>query len=323
MRPKGDYQEVMRCLHENRSAHEAGHAPPHSVLGLGLGGGMESIRVAGECIALEDEGMSHAFTAWGAVSGAGGPIAALMCGHAARVPDVFVHLAQTQFIWWDPFRRSMRMDIKRYERILMGAEGLPGIDVERFRTHPARMFVTTTRANGTMGVVDVKTVQPHPARAIVASGAVPIATDPVDVDGELHQDGAFCGNPIPIEPGLAMLGPLPTGTRPKVLILQSRMHPKHRQLEWWTWPWWVWWQYAATLHPTLALNMMYVDTCFADAAQKLALLRSADVVRIAPAPGDVAVSPLTTHAPALIAAQDEAACFMRNLIRSTRPARQI
>lgn len=323
MKAKGDYEEVFRSVHENQRAYECGHALPHRVLGLGLGGGMESIRVAGGCVALEDEGLSHAFTAWGAVSGAAGPIAALLAGSAYLAPQVFVHLARSNFISVDSLRRAVRMDIQQYERALMGEGGVPAFDVTKFREHPSQMFVTTTRSDGTMGVLDVKTVKPHPARAIVASGAVPISADPVDIDGESHQDGAFCGQPIPIEPGLALLGPISEGKKPKVLILQSRMHPKHRQLEWWAWPWFVWWNYASMLHPTLAMNMMYVDTCFANAAQKLALMRSVDVVRIAPTPGDVGVTPITTHEPVLMAAEDEYACFLRDTIRKTRPARQI
>lgn len=323
MKAKGNALHLSRCLHENQNAYDAGHDMPHSILGLGLGGGYECVRVAGHCKAFEEYGVSHAFTVFKAVSGSAGPLASLQSGVAARCGKMFQHFAATKLIRWDPMLRVFKMDIRRYERALMGEETMFGLDAVRIRAHPTELYVTTTRRDGSMGVIDLKTVEPHPARGIAASCAIPLSCESVEIDGEPHHDGAFCGEPVPIEAALATLRAKRPALRPKVLVLQSRLHPKYRRLEWWMWPWWVWWQYAPYLEPVIARNMMYADHCFANALDKLRLMRDVDWCRIAPTPEDTTLLPTSDHVPALAKAEDEAACFMRDFIRMGRLSRQI
>ncbi len=322
MKAKGDATHLFRCLHENQNAYNEGHERPHKILGLGLGGGMECIRAAAMCRVLDEHGLTHGFTTLVGVSGAGGPLAALLSGTAARSHTVFEYLAVSRFIAWDPYAWAYAMDIDRFERVLMGQETLFGLNARKIRAHPTDLFVTATRADGSKLMLDVKSVEPHPAKAIAASSAVPISCRPVRVGDEDLHDGAFCGDPMPIGSGLECMQ-LKQGERPKVLVMQSRMHPKYRRMEWWLWPWWVYGAYALQLTPALRANMAYADTQFAATARELAAMQHIDWCRLAPTPSDTTIMPTTTYLPALRQVVSEVSLFMRDMVRATKPSRQI
>ena len=323
MKTKGDARHVFRCLHENQRARDLGQELPHSIVGVGLGGGMECIRVAATCAVLQEYGLAHAFSTLVAISGSGGPFGSLLSDNAHRLVMLFQHLAVSGFIKWDPSIYAYRMDMKLYEDVLTGERAMFGLNQKMIEQSPVDFWVMATRPDGTPRVINVKTMRPHAARAICASCAVPISSAPIVVDGEDLHDGAFSGNPMPIELSISLLKSLKEGERPKVLVMQSRIHPKYRQTEWWMWPSWVRLMYGRALSPALCENMARVDSCFASAAERLALMREVDWCRLAPTPLDTSILPTTISLPLLRHVYDEVRYFVRNLVVDTLPARQI
>jgi hypothetical protein len=69
--------------------------------------------------------------------------------------------------------------------------------------------------------------------------------------------------------------------------------------------------------------MAYIDSCFASAADKLALMRTIDYCRVAPTLDDVVLLPTTTSMAQLRAAMEEARAFMARELKEARVGRMV
>jgi hypothetical protein len=187
---------------------------------------------------------------------------------------------------------SVALDLKHFERALDGSHMPLSFDSEKIRAHRSNFWVTAAEEDGTKVLINAKADSYEPLHAVLASIAVPGTCEPVMLEGRRLVDGVAGGNPLPVEEGLSLL-PLREGERAKVLVLQSRIHPKYRPLEYWAWPFLAHMRFAFS--PSgLRSNMAYIDSCFASAADKLSLMRAIDYCRVAPTLEDVTLLP-TPH----------------------------
>jgi predicted patatin/cPLA2 family phospholipase len=316
-----DLRTVLRALFENQSAYESGHELPHRILCVGTGGGFCCSIVAAEFHALQDAGLTHPFTTILTVSGSGGPAGGYLSGVAHRVGRVFEYLATSKFVTWNPYTMSVALDLKHFERALDGSHMPLSFDSKKIRAHTSDFWVTAAEEDGTKVLINAKSETYEPLQAVLASIAVPGTCDPVTLEGRRLVDGVAGGNPLPVEEGLSLL-PLREGERAKVLVLQSRIHPKYRPLEYWAWPFLAHMRFA--LAPSgLRSNMAYIDSCFASAADKLSLMRAIDYCRVAPTPGDVTLLPTTTSMAQIRAAMEEARAFMARELALARVGRMV
>lgn len=320
--PTGHEHDAFRKLFENQAAWDAGHERPHKIAGIGTGGGMCCERVAAMIEAFVDFGLTHPFTSFVAVSGAGGAIGGYLSGIAHRTTKMFECLATSRFITWNPWLQIYMLDLQLLERALTGDLSPFSFDEKRIQSHPSGFYVTATLSNGDKKLLDAKKVKPHAARAVCASSAFPGTCSPVIIDNVEHYDGAVGGNPLPIEEGIALLGPCAPEERPTIIVMQSRTHPKHRQQEWNAWGWYAHVRYAAYA-PRFRNNTANVDTCFASEADRLSLMRDLDWCRIAPTPEDVPLMPYTTDLGQLRKARDDTLRFMNGILSTARVARHI
>ncbi len=314
--------DVPRALFENQSAHDAGHTLPHRIVGIGTGGGMCCDRVAAIIETCADFGLTHAFTVFVSVSGAGGAIGGLLSGIPHRTSKMFECLAVSDFITWNPWQQMYMLNLPLLEKALVGDLSPFSFDQRKIRDHPSKWYVTATLPNGDKKLLDAKSVEPHAARAVCASSAFPGTCAPVVIDGIEYYDGAVGGNPLPIEEGIDLLGLCKSGERPKVLVMQSRSHPKHRQQESTAWHWYAQIKYAL-YSSQFRNNTAGVDMCFASAAERLNMMREVDWCRIAPTPEDAPLMPFTNDLALLRKARDETRLFMRSILREAKPARHI
>lgn len=319
--PMGGELDVLRALYENQSAWDARHALPHKILGIGMGGGFCCIRVAAIFEALAEAGLTHPFTALITVSGSGGPAGAYLSGCAHRAAGLFEHLAVTGFVTWDPWWNQYRLDLEKLERALLGDVAPFGLEQEKILRHPTTFWVTAAREDGQKEILNAKTVAPHAARAVCASSAVPGMCEPIIINGVPLVDGAGGGNALPVDDGLSVLS-CAQGEKPKVLVMQARIHPKYRPIEWMTWPW-VARAMLMRKSPQLRENIALIDSCFAGVAEKLSLMRGVEWCRIAPTLEDTEIYPFTTSLSLLSSVRRETRAFMRWALKDAKPARQI
>lgn len=312
-----DPQVVLRALFENQSAYDCGHELPHRVLGVQMGGGFCCTVVAGLFHALQDAGLTNCFTLLIPVSGSAGVAAGYLSGLAHRAGKVFEHLATSGFMV--PTYAGVRLNQMRLRHALDGTDLPLAIDVERVRTHTTGLRIVASTVRGERRFIDVRGTK-NLFDAIVASGAMPGTCAPIAVDGELLVDGICGGDPMPIEDGLAYLTP-GAHERPKVLVFQSRIHPKYRLHEWW-WPYFAHGYYFWE-HRTLRHNLAHIDLCFADKAEVMSAMRDVDCCRVALTLDDVALTPITSDVGQLARATNDARRFFAEALARARVRREV
>lgn len=318
MKLKGSLQ-ALRRLFENEDAIQAGHEAPHRILAIGTGGGMCCIRVAAYLTAWRDAGLNKAVDHAITVSGSGGAAGAYLSGLPHRAIQMFEHLAVSGFVTGNSWYRR-RLSIRHLADSLRGKHCPLSFNQSLIVAHRASWHVVVTRLSGESFLLDAKSARPDAAQAVLASSAFPHMTEPIPVgvgDREEHLVDGACGMPLPILAGVKRF-------RPNTLIvLASRPHPKHLPwLERWLWP-----MLART-----ALRRMPVGLRKSTAAMDRAMVAEADRLqrlkhihwcRITPNGVEVPIEPWTTELPMLRKAADEAKTFMRDLLRTAKPIRQI
>jgi predicted patatin/cPLA2 family phospholipase len=315
---KGDLH-ALRRLFENEEAICAGHKVPHRVLIIGTGGGMCCIRVAAYLTACRDAGLDrgidHAIT----VSGSGGAVGAYLSGLPHRALQMFEHLAVSGFVtgrcWY-----GHRMSLAHLADALRGKHSPIAFDQDLIRVHRTTWHVVVTRLSGESFLLDAKSARPDAAQAVLASSAFPHLTEPIAVGvGEKEEylvDGA-CGMPLPILAGVKRF-------RPNTLIvLASRPHPKHLPwFEQWLWP--VLTRTALRRMPAgLRKSTAAMDLAMVAEADRLQRLKHIRWCRVTPNAAEVPIKPWTSDLVMLRRAADEAKAFMRDLLKTAKPVRQL
>jgi predicted patatin/cPLA2 family phospholipase len=316
---KGDLQ-ALRRLFENEDAIRAGHVAPHRILVIGTGGGMCCIRVAAYLAAWRDAGLDQAVDHTITVSGSGGAAGAYLSGLPHRDIQMFEHLAVSGLVTGNSWF-TRRLSIPHLADALRGKHSPLSFDQELIRAHRASWHVVVTRLSGESFLLDAKCAKRDAAQAVLASSAFPHMAEPILVGvGDKEEqlvDGA-CGMPLPILAGVKRFRPPDT-----LVVLASRPHPKHL-------PWfeqWLWPMLART-----ALRRMPAELRKSAAAMSRAMVAEADRLqrlkyirwcRVTPNGAEVPIKPWTTDLPMLRKAADEARTFMRDLLKTARPARQV
>jgi predicted patatin/cPLA2 family phospholipase len=315
---KGDLQ-ALRRLFENEDAIRAGQKAPHRILVIGTGGGMCCIRVAAYLAAWRDAGLDQAVDHAITVSGSGGAAGAYLSGLSHRAVQMFEHLAVSGFVTGNSWF-TRRLSIPHLADTLRGKHSPLAFDQALSRAHRASWHVVVTRLSGESFLLDAKCAKPDAAQAVLASSAFPHMAEPILVGvGDKEEqlvDGA-CGMPLPILAGVKRFRP------DTLVVLASRPHPKHL-------PWfeeWLWPMFART-----ALRRMPAGLRKSAAAMSRAMVAEADRLqrlkyirwcRVTPNGAEVAMKPWTTDLAMLRKAADEAKTFMRDLLKTARPVRQI
>ncbi len=318
MKLKGSLQ-ALRRLFENEDAIQAGHEAPHRILAIGTGGGMCCIRVAAYLTAWRDAGLNRAFDHAITVSGSGGAAGAYLSGLPHRAIQMFEHLAVSGFVTGNSWHRR-RLSIRHLADSLRGTHCPLSFDQSLIVAHRASWHVVVTRLSGESFLLDAKSARPDAAQAVLASSAFPHMTEPILVGiGDREEqlvDGA-CGMPLPILAGVKRFRPN------TVIVLASRPHPKHLPwLERWLWPMLT--RTALRRMPAgLRKSTAAMDRAMVAEADRLQRLKRIRWCRITPNGVEVPIEPWTTELPMLRKAADEAKIFMRDLLRTAKPIRQI
>jgi hypothetical protein len=315
---KGDVQ-ALRRLFENEDAIRAGKEVPHRILFIGTGGGMCCIRVAAYLTAWRDAGLDQAVDHAITVSGSGGAAGAYLSGLPHRAIQLFEHLAVSGFVTGTSWYRR-RLSIPHLADALRGRHSPISLNQDLICAHRATWHVVVTRLSGESFLLDAKCAKPDAAQAVLASSAFPHMAGPILVGvGDKEEqlvDGA-CGMPLPILAGVRRFRP------DTLVVLASRPHPNHLpRFEQWLWPMLA--RAALRRMPAgLRKSAAAMDRAMVAEADRLQRLKYIRWCHVTPNGAEVPIKPWTTDLAMLRRAADEAKTFMRDLLKTARPIRQI
>lgn len=271
------------------------------------GGGMKCAYSAGVLDIFLDEGINFDYAI--GISAGAANTASFLAGQRDRNKRFYTdHVSEDGYIGLKTlFKTGQFFGLQYIYRDLSNSDGADALDYEAMIANPTEAEFVATSSHGLVRYFNKNEIIKDDYRVIMASSALPVMCNPIEIDGEYYFDGGVCDS-LPIDRALAM-------GCDKVVILSSKpegyvMKPQgHRAV------------YSAGLrrkYPDIvtALNHRHED--YNDSLRKIKKLKQEGTVMVYNPSAELEISTTTTDPAVMQAFYDNGVEDAKNRMEELR-----